>query len=271
MLTRGKDVGKLARLHAHPRDAHIVFEEEPHKYYVNGVCIGESVTGILKAVSQDHFDAPAMAKWKSEHPDERYNAGLDADGAWIPMTEAAILKKWDDMRDLGTDLHARLEAFLNGCPVPFTTPTNAKEYMQGLRWLAKCGLEPFRTEWLIYDEDADVAGSVDFVARDPATGHLVIIDWKRCRNGPDVFRFCDRRDGVRLLPPMHHMLDTTLAHWACQVNLYRVIIERNYGYTVSGMQMVCLYPDQQEAIVYQHARDDRVAALLDVRRKSVVS
>jgi hypothetical protein len=47
--------------------------------------------------------------------------------------------------------------------------------------------------------------------------------------------------------------------------LYRIILERHYAVVISRMQMVCLYAGQGEARVYEHARDDRVAALLDRR------
>ncbi len=258
-------MGKLARMHPHPRDSMVRFEEERHLYFVKGKAVGISVTGLLAQVETESFDADAVAERLHVRPNERYNAGVDSDGQLVPMTVAAIKKQWDDARDLGTDLHGRIECFLNGVPVPFTSPVNVAEYRQALRWLAGCGLEPFRSEWVIFDEDADVAGSVDFVARDPATGHLVIVDWKRCRHGPEVYRFSSRRDSVHLQPPLDHLPDTTLSHWAAQVNLYRVIIERKYGHTVSRMQMVCLYPGQEEAHVYVHERDDRVAALLDRR------
>ena len=269
MLSRGTDLGVLARRNGHPRDARVRFEEGPHLYYVDGKVMSASVTGLLKEVERDTFDPIAQSERKSRFPDERYNAGVGPDGRLLPMTPEDIRRQWDLARDLGTDLHARLEQHLNGVPVKFDSAVNMEEFRQGLRWLATCDLEPFRTEWVIFDEDADVAGSVDFVARDPVTGHLVIIDWKRCRHGPDVYKFCGRRDGknTMLLPPLDHMPDTTLSHWAAQVNLYRVILEKKYGYTVSRMQMVCLYPDQTEAHVYVHDRDDRVEKLLTRRYK----
>lgn len=268
MLSRATDLGLLAARNGHARDARVRFDEGPHVYYVDGTAIGASVTGLLKEVEGDPFDAEAVSLRKSRWPDERYNAGVDRAGKWIPMTPKAIRAQWDLARDLGTDLHARIEKHLNGevvCVKDTHAHQNLEEFLQAMRWIAACGLEPYRTEWVIFDEDADVAGSIDFVARDPATGALVIIDWKRCRNGDDVYRFSSRRDGVMLKPPLDHLPDTTLSHWAAQVNLYRIILERHYAVVISRMQMVCVYAGQGEARVYEHARDDRVAALLDRR------
>eukprot|EP00969_Alexandrium_andersonii_P137549 6083527-Alexandrium_andersonii.AAC.1 len=42
------------------------------------------------------------------------------------------------------------------------------------------GWLPFRTEWSIYDCDHMVAGQIDSVWVDPATGAFHMVDWKRC-------------------------------------------------------------------------------------------
>ena len=61
----------LTYRHAHPRDAHISFDEPTHKYYVNGSCVGNiSCTGFVHEFF-GHFDAKAILtkfqvdSWKS--------------------------------------------------------------------------------------------------------------------------------------------------------------------------------------------------------------
>ncbi len=270
VLTRGQgEATYLARVHAHPRDVRVVFDEGPHTYTVDGKLVGVSVTGLLASVENDHFDAEAVARKLAATPSAKYNAGRDLEtGLWLPMTAEAILAQWDTARDLGTDLHGRLERHLNKLPVTFASPdaTNAKEFAQATRWLATCGMEPFRTEWVIFDEDCDVAGSVDFVGAYP-DGTLGIVDWKRCIHGGRGF--AAHFHGTTLKPPLEHLQDCKLSHWLAQVNVYRVILERKYGATVRSMQMVVLQADQEEAAVYTHPRDDRVARLLDDRASLV--
>ena len=41
-------------------------------------------------------------------------------------------------------------------------------------------LKPYRTEWMIFDEDVKIAGSIDFVSEND-DGTLTIYDWKRCK------------------------------------------------------------------------------------------
>ena len=54
-----------------------------------------------------------------------------------------------------------------------------------LRWHCSCNscthLSAFRTEWTIYEESEQLAGSIDFVAMD-GEGHLVLFDWKRSKD-----------------------------------------------------------------------------------------
>ena len=42
-------------------------------------------------------------------------------------------------------------------------------------------LEPYRTEWMIWDKELKFAGSIDMIFRNP-DGTLLIYDWKRCKN-----------------------------------------------------------------------------------------
>ena len=42
-------------------------------------------------------------------------------------------------------------------------------------------LKPYRTEWMIFDEDLKLAGSIDMVYENP-DGTLSIYDWKRSKD-----------------------------------------------------------------------------------------
>jgi len=262
LLSRGAlEATRLARENSHPRDARVTFEEASHVYSVDGVPLDVSVTGVLKEVEREPFDAEAVAAKLAARPTASYNAGVDpATGAWLPLAAPDILKSWDANRDLGTHLHGCLERHLNGLP---TAPEAvADEFGQGLRWLATCGMTPFRTEWVIFDEVAGVAGSVDFVGKHP-DGTLGIVDWKRCKHGDRSF-FAHWK-GANMLPPLDHLPECKLSHWHAQVNLYRIMLERRYDVRVSTMCMVVMMPGQPEAVEYVHRRDDAVAALLDRR------
>jgi hypothetical protein len=274
LVSRCEGVLALAAAHPHPRDARVTFVESTHKYYVDGACMGTSVTGLIHGVTREPFDAEGVAAKLAARPSKKYNAGADpATGALRPLSARAILDMWDARRDLGTDLHGKIERHLNGLPVEFGPPDpatdNRAEFDQFLRWFATCGLEAYRTEWVIFDEAADVAGSIDFVGRNPVTGQLVIVDWKRCAHGRWESGFASNYNGATMLPPADYMEECKLSHWALQTNIYRKILEDNYGVAIEAMMMVVLYPGQTDAVVYSHARDDLAAgAILQARRKA---
>lgn len=271
MLTRGADSAtKLAVENPHPRDGRVVFDEGPHVYYVDGERMPESVTGVIAGVETEHFDADAVAASLAARPSAAYNAGQAEDGSLLPLDAETIKAQWTRDSALGTSLHGALERHLNGLPVDaeaLAEQGNLEAFRQVLAWLdekLKQGYRPYRTEWVIFDEKAGVAGSVDFVARHEATGKLLVVDWKRCKHGTP--RFFSHWRGARMRAPMDHLSECKLSHWRTQVNLYRVILEDLYGFDVEDMYMVVGYPGQACAAEYNHVRDDAVKALLQARR-----
>ena len=268
MLSRSAALLKLATEHAHPRDARIVFDEGPHTYTVDGVVVQTSVTGLISRVETEHFDAPKIARQLSlsTRPSEKYSR-VDADtGLRVPMAETEILTLWDTARDLGTDLHGKIERFLNGVMVTFTEDgpgaANRVEFLQFQAWWkaqVDAGYEEYRTEWVIFD-GPNLAGSIDFVMRHRDTNEYVIVDWKRCVTSG--VGFSSAWKSKKMLAPMQHLEETKLNHWKVQVNVYRSILERNYDLKVTGMMMVVLYDTQDGAVVYPHDREDAVEDLI---------
>jgi ATP-dependent exoDNAse (exonuclease V) beta subunit len=100
-------------------------------------------------------------------------------------------------------------------------------------------LVPYRTEWLIYDEQVKISGSIDMVYENQEDGTLTIYDWKRCKS-------IDKTNGFNKWATtecISHLPDSNFWHYALQLNTYKTILERNYGRQVSGMYLVRLHPD----------------------------
>jgi len=99
---------------------------------------------------------------------------------------------------------------------------------------------PYRTEWLIYDEQVKISGSVDMVYENP-DGTLSIYDWKRSAK-------IEKTNGFgkwAITECISHLPDSNFWHYALQLNTYKTIIERNYGKQVSDMCLVRLHPDSK--------------------------
>jgi hypothetical protein len=67
-------------------------------------------------------------------------------------------------------------------------------------------------------------------------GTLAIYDWKRTEELKTENRF---QSG---LGPLAHLPDTNYWHYTMQLNVYRYILQKYYGYVVSEIALVVLHP-----------------------------
>lgn len=113
-------------------------------------------------------------------------------------------------------------------------PTNFMSFLQDYPHLV-----PYRTEWLIYDDEVKMSGSIDMVYENVEDGTLSIYDWKRCKS-------IDKTNGwnkFAITECISHLPDSNFWHYALQLNTYKTILERNYGKRVVDMYLVRLHPD----------------------------
>jgi ATP-dependent exoDNAse (exonuclease V) beta subunit len=228
----------LARLHGHPRDERIKFEEASHVYTIDdGKDKYTSVTTVIKPLF-DEFNADnviASMMRSKKWSESKYF------GKTVEEIKAEWAQNGAQAAALGTKMHADIEAFYNDEVVVNDTPEfhHFLEFHQGLKTL-----KPYRTEWTVFDEELLIAGSIDMVyVRDD--GDLVIYDWKRVKQIEKSNRFA----GVGKHPAIAHLPDTNYWHYALQLNLYKFLLEKNYGVKVAGLCLVCLHPDKPKAEV----------------------
>lgn len=230
-----KPTQPLHIIHAHPRDASIYMDEPTHIYYLDGKPMSISGTGFIHLFFEP-FDSGAVAD------DLSRKAKLGT--KYYGKTRQEILDMWAEGTHAGTRMHKNIEDFMNGIVVPHTDITDTTEYglfAQFHKLMGKWDLEPYRTEWIIYDADADIAGSIDFIARNKKTGNLWIIDWKRCTKfARESFR------GKKGKMVCNDVDDCNGCHYEIQVNLYRYILEKNYGVNIEQCLLVNLHPDLRE-------------------------
>ncbi len=209
----------LDLIHRHPRDQHIVFYPEDHRYEVDGVPY-TSVTTVIKRFFPA-FDADAaIAKMGKKH---KYYG--------LPPEE--IKTRWEQEREAasasGTEMHRQIEVFLNtgelGDHPDFLVFHQC--YTQSRQG------QPYRTEWVIYDEETRIAGTIDYVYR---RGDLFCMtDWKRSKK--------IQKDNywARALAPVAHLPACNFSQYALQQNLYRLILKRNYGIQVGKMMLAQIH------------------------------
>ena len=83
-----------------------------------------------------------------------------------------------------------------------------------------------------------MAGTIDLICS-RADGTYELYDWKRS-NKVDPNETNSWSSGIKGL---EHLPDTSYYHYCLQQNLYRYMLEKNYGIKVSRMNLVVLQPD----------------------------
>jgi hypothetical protein len=265
---------QLSFQNAHPRDKHIYFVEETHKYYVNGSCQGNiSCTGFIHEFF-GHFDAKAIIT-------KMRNGPKWATSKYFGKTDEEIMAEWSangkQASTAGTAMHLAIEQFLHGAthlisPEVKETP----EWRYFMKFWTDCGpdLEPYRSEWEVFTDFLDMennqerkiklCGSIDMVFRRKSDGKFVIYDWKRSKEIKSDNPFGSG------LPPLDHLPDTNYWHYTLQLNVYKWILETYYGLEIADLYLVILHPDNPS---YRRMRlnilTDEVEDMIECRRRAV--
>ena len=248
----------LSVRNAHNRDSNIQFFEEGHKYAI----LDEPGVKYTSVTTWNHsffpeFDADSvidnMMKGKSWKEGHKY---------W-GLTKKQIKSQWNSNRDsvagAGTDLHFEIECFNNDANLsfPYTnkelyemyiSKNGEKHPFKPLEWQYFINfvrdypdLKPYRTEWLVYNEDVKISGSIDMVYENP-DGSLSIYDWKRAKNITRINNF----NKFALPPQICHIPDSNFWHYALQLNTYKAILEQKYNKKIRDLFLVRLHPEAEE-------------------------
>jgi len=248
----------------HPRDAHIHFEEGPHKYTIqgiNGVTADTEFTSVTTFVHGhfEHFNAKEVIAAMMRNT-KKWNDPV-ANAKYYGKTAEEIEEMWSkagrDAAAKGTEMHYKIECFYNDVAADTADTDTAPPELQYFKnfhneFVAReePTLRPYRTEWTVFHEEAQIAGSIDMVyevvtresrrrGTDPPPP--AISDWKRCR---DIVK-TNRGNKFATHPAIEHLPDTNYWHYALQLNIYKYILQTKYDKTVTDLYLVVLHPEAQ--------------------------
>ena len=77
------------------------------------------------------------------------------------------------------------------------------------------------------------------------SGAVRLVDWKRTKNLREKYSNPWRN----MAAPLDHLPDAQGIKYRLQLNVYRFILEKYYGFVVSSMLVVCLHPDLEVPFV----------------------
>lgn len=233
----------LESINAHERDEFIVFDEEPHIYYVNNQPVQISVTSLVHQFFSK-FDAESIIS-------KMMNGKNWNKSKYFGMTRDEIKKQWTDSgteaTHHGTIMHKAIETFYNGDEVEDLDHTLTPEYKQFEKFTDDHNdkLKAYRTEWVVYDEDYNLAGSIDMVFENLDDGTLSIYDWKRSKEIKTTNYFSK---GVGI---MQGFADCNYIHYSLQLNIYKHILQTKYGKFIRDMFLVVMHPTKKTYVKYE--------------------
>lgn len=224
------------KINAHPRDSRLHFAADTHTYTLDGV------DGTLRSVTEIVEDC--FEKFDDIYWSERKAPQLG-------LTPEELRRQWRTKAlraaALGTELHDRIEHYYLGDDCGCVDDPAYGLFRMFASAVTLC---PYRTEWRIYDEEYGVAGTLDFLARNPADGSFEIFDWKRSdRIVQGGMAVTESRFGKCGLPPVSHLSDCTYVHYALQVSIYRYILESRYGINVVRGRLGIFHPSYSRPYV----------------------
>lgn len=230
----------LSRSNSHPRDSGITFREEDHVYTLKNGSHPISVTTLIHKYFP-HFDADLIISKMMNSPNW-------IDSKYFGMTPEEIKAQWSEngatQSNLGTVMHAAIEDWFNG-NLPVEPKTVEFGYFK--RFWANFqreneGWRPYRTEWIVYDEKRMISGSIDMVLINEK-GNLVLMDWKRSKE----IKYDNRWEKGR--GPCSHLDHCNYNHYTIQLNMYKRILEENYGKRVVAMFLLVFHPNNDDYVM----------------------
>ena len=134
----------LSQKNKHERDERIEFQENGHRYFIDGITEGTiSATGLVH-------------KWFPQFDADVVIAKMKASPNWATnryslMTDDEIKLEWEQNKNLaanaGTIMHNAIENYFNGMPYE----DDSVEFLYFLLYVHDFNFNSYRTEWFVYD------------------------------------------------------------------------------------------------------------------------
>ena len=284
---------RLAVVNAHPKDDRIQFNEAEHSYTIDGTKAGWSSCTQFIHKFFGHFEPdkviPKMMRGPNwiKHP---------LYGKTVEEIKAIWAASGAEASTAGTRMHLDIEYFYNSSHfqalwekkkaantllIPKAnfdksvaamksdddwTPNASPEWEMFKAYQEKIGSKmlPFRTEWLVFNEDIKVAGSIDmlYIKND---GKYAIYDWKRAK---DIKMENKYQAG---LGPLSHLPDSNYWIYSMQLNVYRMILKLKYGMEIDELALVILHPiNDSWKVIKVNIMEEEVLDMFECRKRALL-
>ncbi len=214
----------------------IAFDEESHKYIhpkdETGNAEYISVTTLIERFFP--FDLKRYIERKAEEENRTEDDVLD---------EYLLMR--DEAAEKGTYLHNQIECFLKKDKFD----SDSLEFELFLRFYNK-EIKPrnllfFDAERMIFSDKYNVAGTIDCLFKKTDKDEYVMLDWKRSKKliidgRPRIFGY------GYALSELSTLDNSSFNRYCLQQNIYKHIVETEYGMKISSMKLVVLHENYSD-------------------------
>lgn len=256
---------KLEANHGHLRDEFVFFEEEPHLYFIFDPSSMAPVDNLTSVTTFIHL---FKNKFDTEGKIAEIVGRKNAPGSkYYGKTADQIRNEWSDKTGtiLGTKLHRLIELFYNDVDLSSLFSIDKMDSVHKMDKIDKEVYEsiefqsyfkdfhkqvvvannwiPFRSEWRIFCNQIKIVGTIDFVfIKDiDRPMEVIIYDWKRSKEICTYAKFKNK-----LLSPIAHLDECNFIEYSLQLNLYKYLLEKNYGMKVIEMYLGIFHPNSSD-------------------------
>ena len=177
-----------------------------------------------------------------------FPAGILQAPFFIYISKDEIKKLWADngkkASEAGTKMHYDIECYYNDMDIEVEPDCIEWNYFEKFEEEIGEEKEPYRTEWMVWDDELKFAGSIDMTYINP-DGTIDIYDWKRSVGIKKENRW--RSSTTKCI---EHLPDSNFWHYSLQLNTYKALLEKNYGVKVKDMYLVCLHPNNENKSIW---------------------
>lgn len=200
----------------------LTFNEELHKYYVDGNPLSISVSGLI-----EKFKHPT--DWETIKINKALREG---------KTPEYFTKLWKEKADRACDLGTDVHLFGEQYPLDRSLKPNNKFKEAIVKFWADLPdyIVPLQLEAQMYHLKYLFGGTSDILLLNTKTNKIYIADYKTNENLFNEF------NGQRMQGPFSHLLCNNFNHYQIQLSYYQILIEQIPGVKISGRKIIWLLP-----------------------------
>jgi hypothetical protein len=232
----------------------VTFFDDSHSYYIGGHKVKTSVTSYI---SKFFPKFNSLVKAEQE-------VMKGSKSKYYPMTAQDIVFLWDEngrqSMEQGKEMHKLIERH-------FKKDLKENEYSvtlaQYLNWLVESGNTQLESEFIVYNPENDIAGSIDGIYK-TRDNKLKLVDFKRIESIDTV----DKYEHRTAYSPITDLENCNGEKYFLQLNMYKYMLERFYGVKIDSMCLLLLHPNKnkyEEVVVPD--RQEHIRRILDVQQE----